>query len=346
MRTHGSDRARRVGDRVILQSAIIKGWTPRTPKTHAHAEHPGTTVLWDEEYFEVIEATALPSGGVRYVLMEWSESHTIRTLAHYDAESEAVRIADHERARRQQRASLGARFSGIVLGLLPATVQNHLQDELGVRAARMTILSCILPLVLFGMCVYAAAEAKVDGVVSPVPILLWPLVAFLALEALVRFFVAMSQSRPMGSLFGVLGYAIYRAFSRKPTTPTFSGRGESVAFTAPTEDVALRGSFEVKEPLLTLLAPDEQKKLAERFGYDYRRYAFVVAWLILVFSLLGAFTSYLELEQSGSATSLLSMLIAGGVAAEQALRLGRLRREPAGSIFAVLVRRLARNLLR
>ena len=42
MLTHGSDRARQAGDRVILQSAIAKGWTPRTPKTLPNAEFPGT----------------------------------------------------------------------------------------------------------------------------------------------------------------------------------------------------------------------------------------------------------------------------------------------------------------
>lgn len=333
MHTHGSDRARRLGDRVILQSAIIKGWTPRTPKTDTHAEYPGTTVLWDDDYFEVVEAAALPTGGVRYVLMEWNESHTIRTLEHYDEASEALRIADHERSRRQQRASLGARVAGLFLGFMPASVQNRLQEELGVRATRMTLLSCLLSLVVFGICVYAFIDAKMRGELSPVPFVAWPIVTFLFLESLMRFFVAMSQNRPMGSAIGVLGYALYHAFSRKPAVVR---RGESVAFTAPTEDVALRGSFEIKEPLLTLLTPDEQKTLAERFGYHYRHYAFIVAWVILVFALLGAFAS----------RSRLSMLIAGAVAAEQAVRLNRLRREPAGSIFAALVRPLVRDLLR
>jgi hypothetical protein len=40
------------------------------------------------------------------------------------------------------------------------------------------------------------------------------------------------------------------------------------------------------------------------------------------------------------------MLIAGGVAVEQALRLHAFRRGPAGSIFGVVVRPLVRNLLR
>ncbi len=347
MLTHGSDRARRVGEKVILQSAISKGWTPRTPKTLTHAEFPGTTVLWDEQYFEVIEATATQTGGVRYVLAEWRESHTIRTFEHYDAQSEALRIADHERARRQRRTSVLSRLSGMFLGYLPAQVQNHLENELGVRASRMTILSCIPALVLLGICILIHVDATMRQKLPPVPSLLWPVLYLLTIESVVRFFVAMSQGRPMGSVIGVIGYAIYHRLSskREELPPVLGGRGDSIAFTAPAEDVALRDSLEVKQPLLTLLTPAEQVKLAERFGYDYRRSAYGVAWIILVCAALGAFTSYIELDQSGSFTSLLSMLIAGGVVVEQALRLHAFRRGPAGSIFGVVVRPLVRNLL-
>ncbi len=348
MLTHGSDRARRVGERVILQSAISKGWTPRTPKTNTHSEFPGTTVLWDEQYFEVIEATATQSGGVRYVLAEWQESHTIRTFEHYDAESEALRIADHARARRQRQSSVLSRLSGIFLGHLPAQVQIHLENELGVRAPRMTILSCIPALVLLGVCLLARVDTTMGQQPSPVFTFLLPVAFMLTIESFIRFFVAMAQGRPMGSLFGVIGYWIYHHLSKKKSDlpPVIGGRGDSIAFTAPAEDVALRDSFEMKQPLLTLLTPAEQTKLAERFGYDYRRSAYGVAWLILICAALGAFTSYLELARSGSFTSLLSMLIAGGVALEQAVRLRAFRRGPAGSVFGFVVRPLVRNLLR
>lgn len=348
MLTHGSDRARRIGEKVILQSAISKGWTPRTPKTLTHAEFPGTTVLWEEQYFEVIEASALQSGGVRYALAEWRDNHTIRTLEHYNAESEALRIADHERARRQRRTSVLSRLSGMFLGYLPAPVQMHLENELGVRASHMTLLSCIPAMVFLGIAILAHVDATMRQELSPVPSLLWPILYLLTLESLIRFFVAMSQGRPMGSLLGVIGYAIYHRLSSKrdQLPPAIGGRGDSVAFTAPTGDVALRGSFEVKEPLLTLLTPAEQNKLAERFGFDYRRTASGVAWVILASAALGAITSYVELDKSGSFTSLASMFIAGGIVLEQALRLHALRRGPVGSVFGFVVRPLVRNLLR
>lgn len=212
---HGSDRARRAGAKVILQSAIVKGWTPRTARTLTSAEFPGTAVLWGEEYLEVLEATPLHTGGVRYVLGPWSDRHTIRTFEHYDAESEALRVADQERARRQRRASILVRLSGIVLGFLPASVQNHLENELGVRAATMTMLSCVVGPLLLGRCILVTVDAKMRNALPPVPLLVWVLVLFLMLESLVRFFVAMSQGRPMGSAFGFPAYLLYRAFSRK-----------------------------------------------------------------------------------------------------------------------------------
>jgi hypothetical protein len=348
MLTHGSDRARRTGEKVLLHSAIPKGWTPRTPKTLTHAEFPGTAVLWDEQYFEVIEATALPAGGIRYVLMEWSESHTIRQFEHYDAESEALRRADYDRARRQRRTSVVSRLSGMFLGYLPAPVQIHLENELGVRASHMTLLSCIPALVLLGACILAHVDASMRHAQSPVPGLLWPFAYLLTIESGVRFYVAMSQGRPMGSLIGLIGYSIYRALSSKrdQLPPAMGARGDSVAFTAPTEDEELRGSFQMKEPLLTLLSPAEQQKLVERFGFDYRRTASGVAWVILVCASLGAFTSYVELDKSNSFTALVSMLIAGGVAIEQAVRLYSFRSGPAGSVFGFFVRPLVRNLLR
>jgi hypothetical protein len=348
MLTHGSDRARRTGAKVILQSAIVKGWTPRTAKTLTSAEFPGTAVLWDEEYFEVLEATPLQTGGVRYLLGPWSDHHTIRTFEQYDAASEELRVADRELARRQRRASIVGRLSGIVLGFLPASVQNHLENELGVRASTMTMLSCVLGPLLLGRCILVTVDAKMHGTLPPVPLPVWLLVLYLMLESLVRFFVAMSQARPMGSLFAYPAYLLYRAVSRKGAQlpPARGARGDSVAFTPPTEDVVLRGSFEIKEPLLTLLTPAEQQQLAERFGYDYRRTAPTVAWIILTSAALGTFSAYTELATNASLGSFLSMLIAAAVVLEQALRLHTLRRQPASSVFGYLVRPVVRNLLK
>ena len=83
MLPYGGDRVRSAGGKIVLHSNISKGWTPRRDRTNVHAEFPGTAVLWDDEYFEVVHAELLPQGGVRYVLEPWRDEHVIRVFDRY-----------------------------------------------------------------------------------------------------------------------------------------------------------------------------------------------------------------------------------------------------------------------
>lgn len=332
---------------MILQSRFPKGWTPRTPAQGTHAEHPGTTVLWDELHFEVVEATPLESGGVRYVLMPWAEHHAIRTFEAYDEASEARRLEEWTRAEKQRQVSVAARLSGFVLGHLPASVQEHLQNELGVRASRMTLLSCIPPMIVVGVCVHVVAGAYVRQVEPPIPTWIFPFLGLLLIDSFVRFYVAMTQPRGMGSVIGTPLYILYWLVSphRERLVPPFTGKGESSTFTIPPpDDVALRDELELKGALLTLLAPAEQAQLAERYGFDYRRHAFGITWTFLVIAVFGAVSSWLRVAD-GQVSAIVSLLLAAAIAGEQVLRLRALQRGPAGSMFAPLVRPFARNLL-
>lgn len=349
MRAFGTDRLRVSGDRFILLSALPKGWKARTPKSRTHAEFPGTAVLWDDEYFEVVEASA-QGNAVRYVLMPWREEHTIRTFEAYDEASEARLAEDYRRAEKQRRASALSSVSGMFLGFLPEPVQKHLQNEYGVTPSRMTILSCIPPLVLMGLIIYLIVGAKIRGVPSPVPFVVVLLCAALCFESVIRFFVAMSQSRGMGSFLGLIVYSIYWRLSPNRATlpsPLAPPPGESTTFMIPpTEDVVLRDKLEMKGPLLTLLTPLEQKQLAERYGFDYRRHAFWVAWALLFCAAFGVISGVVNVADRGDFGSLLALIVAGAIALEQLLRLSALRRGPAGSFLAVFARMFVRDLLR
>src|SRR5436190_1316348 len=145
LRPRGSDRARVAGDKVVLFSRIAKGWTARVPRSHTHAEHPGTAVLWDEQYYEVLNADVMQGGGIRYVLAAWRDDMTFRDFQTYDDASEARIAADWEAAMRQRKHGKLAWFSGMLLGHLPAPIQNRIANEYGVSAPRMTILSIIAP---------------------------------------------------------------------------------------------------------------------------------------------------------------------------------------------------------
>ncbi|MEO8036046.1 MAG: hypothetical protein ABI837_16545, partial [Acidobacteriota bacterium] len=92
MQAFGADRVRAGnGEQRILFARRSKGWLPRVPKTLTTAEYPGSAILWDERFFEVVTADPAPAGGVRYVLEPWPENHIIRVSEPYDAASEERR---------------------------------------------------------------------------------------------------------------------------------------------------------------------------------------------------------------------------------------------------------------
>jgi hypothetical protein len=338
MQAYGSDRVRDSGGKVILHSRLAKPWTPRTPKSATHSEFPGTAVLWDDRYYEVLSAEPLPAGGVRYVLAEWQDEHAIRVSESYSEESEARLRAEYEAAARQRKHRGLARVSAILLGHLPGPVQERLANELGLFPARMTLLSIIPSVVLFGTCVWLYAGARVDMTRSPVPAWLWFFALFMMLDSAVRFLIAMSQNRGTGSLPGTIAYAIYALATGKRRAPPPKLAPQPVP-----ADIAAHDSIEMRSWLFTLLSPQEQQFLAQRYGFDYRKDAYVVAGGILVFAVLGVLTSIPKINRF---SGLSSLVVAGLIVLEQALRLAAFRRGPAGSIFGVLVRPFVRDLLR
>lgn len=348
MRAFGSDRVRTSGERVVLLAAFSKGWTARTPKSNTHSEYPGTTVLYEEQYYEVVEATAADGERVRYVLEPWREEHTIRQFEHYSEEAEARRLADYNLAKKQRRASTASSWSGLLLGHLPEPAQRRLQNDLGISPSRITIVSCIPPLVVFGVCIYLGVDAYIRGAKSPVPGWLFFVAAFMTVESFVRFQVAMQQGRGLGSVIGTALYILYWSLSpnKAKLASPFNERGDALFTLPPPDDVALQDALTLKGPILTLLSRREQEQLAERYGFDYRKHAYGLTWIMLVCSLLGVVTSYVKVSGGAGASVLISMFVAAIVLLEQLVRLVQLQRGPAPSMFAPVVRPFARDLLR
>ncbi|MGZ5443798.1 MAG: hypothetical protein ACXW5U_02785 [Thermoanaerobaculia bacterium] len=346
MRAYGSDRFRISGGKVILHSRLGKGWTPRTDKTLTSAEFPGTAVYWDDQYYEVLTADLLPAGGVRYVLAEWRDEHAIRVVDAYNDESEARLAADYARAQRQRRHSAAARISAMLVGHLPAHVQMHLANELGLFPHRLTLWSIVPVLVAAGTCVWIGVDSYMRGVPSPIPGAVLALTAFMFAESAFRFFVAMTQQRAMGSMLGFLAYLFFWLLHpgrARLVSPFQHAKGEGTTALPSSAEVEQRDALEMRAPLLTLLTPAEQALLAERFGFDYRKHAYGITWAMLICAALGVATMLPRAAESFSA--LVSLVCAGLVVFEQAIRLLAFRRGPAGSVFGALVRPFARDLL-
>lgn len=339
MHPHGSDRVRVAGDRIILHSRLAKGWMPRVEKTGTHAEFPGTAVLWDEQYYEVLAADALPAGGVRYQLAPWRDDHTIRVFSIYDEASEAALLADYEAAARQRKRSRLASLSSMILGHLPQHAQDRLANELGLFPARMTMLSTLPCVALLGTCVWLYVDAKLRQVPSPVPVWLWLVALFMFGDSAVRFMVAMSQMRGIGSVPGTLLHGIYELATRKPGSAPPPPRPPG----ADDPERDRLDAIEMRTPLMTLLRPAEQHFLAQRYGFDYRKDGPAVAWSILGVGVVGLVVSAPKL---GTGSGTLSFLIAALMVLEQLLRIRAMKHGPAGSVWGALARPFVRSLLR
>ncbi len=350
MEAYGTDRVRPgKGDQYILFCRRSKGWLARVPKTHTSALHPGTAVVWQERIFEVVVAEKAASGGVRYVLEPWRDEHIIRVSESYDEASEAQREAEHRAAMAREKGRKLANLTGVFTGLLPAVVQEHLGSELGLLPTKLTSLSLLLPLIYIVWVALDVAQAMIHDDYKGLPLPFALVAGYLFIESAIRLQMAWLHRRPIASAVGFIGYLVYWLVIGRSTgaiSPFTVPKGQKLFITTPPDDVALRDAYAMREPLLTLLSPEEQKAFEERFGFNYRTHAFTVAWVLLGFAAAGVVTSIASLQYGPRFGAIVSLLAAILVGAEQATRLTSLQKGPAGSFLAVLVRPFTRKLLK
>jgi len=337
MQAFGSDRIRRVdGEQITLFSRLSKGWTARVEKTYTSAEFPGTAVEWEEKYFEVVIAEPLPQGGVRYVLEPWLEHQVMRFVDRYDAESEAARIDENRKGIRREKARISANLLGMLTGHLPAIVQNELGREIGINPARLTFASILSTLFVIGLLVlYCVREILRQ---EPPPLIALVPAIYLGIENTVRFLINWTQARPIGSTLGFIAYGLFYAVTRRGPSPFAEEKGWKVKIKESTPEVAEQDAYRVRAAFVTLLSPSDQARVAERFGYDYRRNSMRVATVILIFALIGIYSSF-------QSAKWIALAIAALIAVEQIARMIALRRGPAGSVFGFVVRPFVRKLL-
>ncbi|HKO58590.1 MAG TPA: hypothetical protein VJ276_22175 [Thermoanaerobaculia bacterium] len=336
MRPYGSDRLRVDGDRLVISSRIPKGWQARIGRTLTSPEHPGTAVLWEGECYEVLQAEPLPIGW-RYTLALWESAHAIRVSDRYDEESEAERVAEHQRELLRERRRRTANLLALFTGHLPAAMQNHLGSELGILPARLTLISTITDFLIVAAAVLYSVHLRMTFRIVPS----WAFLAvfYFGIQLTVRIAIAALQNRPIGTVFGLIAYAFVPKAAVDPM------KGNAVPITDATEDQALQDLVVLRAPLLTLLSEREQVRIARRFDYDYTRHASNVAAVLLMLAILGSVTSWNTLHDEVRLTAVASFLTAIAVAVEQVCRLVILRQHPVGSILAVLVRPLVKRLI-
>ena len=174
MQGYGTDRVRRgKGEQWIILSSRSKGWVPRTPATMTARDRPGTAVMCEETYYEVVAAVAV-EGGIRYVLEPWRDEHVMRVVDAYDATSEARRAADHRDVVRRDRGRISANLLGLLTGQLPGPVQERMGNELGIWPARLTLISILPAMTVVGLVVNLYVHRRMAGA-APLSVLAYPL---------------------------------------------------------------------------------------------------------------------------------------------------------------------------
>jgi hypothetical protein len=350
MRPYGSDRMTlEVNGHILLVSRTAKGWRERTARTATSVELAGTAVLWDAQFFEVLAVEPLPDGCIQYELAEWPENHLMRSIEKYDAQSDiALRRRAALTAGRETKRRLAIVLT-FFTGLLPAAVQEHLQSELGLRAALLTLGSTLPPLAFCILWIHWIVRARLAGPPPPLPGWTLTFAIYAGISSLVRIVIAVNQGRPVGSPLGLIGYSLWYALTSHrgvAIAPLASPKGISVRFTQPSDEIAIRDSIRVREPLLTLLSREEQQLIMSRFGLDLVSIGRITARVILVFAALGAVTSVAAISNRGVSLSNVSSLMAAVyLVVEQIKRLRALESGPMGSVMGIAARPLVRKII-
>lgn len=337
----GSDRLEPASEgRLYLFARHAKGWRPRTEKSRLTPEHPGTAVRWEEQVFEVLDVDSLAAGEIRYTLALWDEQHAIRVVESYDEANETRLQRERESQERDQRHRWALLLLMPLLGLLPASEQEEIENRYAVPATRLTIVSAV-PLVLLGsFCLAMMWAAALFGPTS-VPLWLIQLGQYFWIESLVRISISITQGRPIGSVLGWVAFtaAQFRRGER-------SSAGPASPREAPSPERAAQDSFHLMEPFLSFLDAADQAKLKELFGFDGVRWGKVTAIVILVAVGPLCLAAIFGLLSAPKFSDVLLLAATGTLAVEQALRLGKLSRGLAApSLLGFLFRPRARRLL-
>jgi hypothetical protein len=348
VQAYGSDRVRLREDGAALLSCRLAkpNWQARAPKTLTTSEHPGTAVLWDDGCWEVVQVEVLPQL-VRYTLAPWPESHTMRLTDRYDEVTEAEREAEHRRKIARERGRQAANLLAFITGHLPATVQEHLGSETGINPPRLTQISTIPPFVAFAALILFVAGRIIEQKPLGVPPWLGAVLLYMFVDSIVRFLFTFAQQRPIGSLPGLIGYGIFYALSphrSRLAAPLAAPQGTSTRATPLSEEATLQSAVTLREPLFSLLAVDDQLRVAERYGVDYRKTAPTIAWIILISACFGAVSSARSISAAHPTTAI-SLLAAAGLIGEQTWRLIAFNRGPAPSVLRFAVRWMVRRYL-
>lgn len=195
------------------------GWQARQPGDLVRADFPGTPLLHDGSYYEIVDIETRDKR-FRYVLEPWDDRNLLRSPQSLDPETcRALWRAEQDRKARERRAK-SLRVLLPLVGLLPARDQYRIEREYGLLAAHATMASSgigaifFLPTAFFGL-----IATFVSGFSGAFPGLAWTeswvvVLVYFAIESWARAHMAFANEQAAGSLPVVLIVELARALRR------------------------------------------------------------------------------------------------------------------------------------
>ena len=194
----------------------LPGWRPRPPRVPSRPDFPGTAVLYQERWFEIVRMEQATAGArVLYHLRPWDETHAIRAPQELSRAAAERATATHRQELRNKRQGSLAGLLIVLVGLLPADVQKRMELRYGINPAIGSLLSAAFLAALSMaslLLVFAMRKGMVMGVLAGYVRFaesILPVFLYLLLESLLRVNCALN-SEPLGSFLVAGPYNLIR----------------------------------------------------------------------------------------------------------------------------------------
>jgi len=194
--------------RFRIETPFERNWRARIAGDQIRATHPGTALLFQDRYYEVVRSEPGENGLFHYYLAPWQDDLVIRQAAELSPTTSEQAALDHQTKRLRRKQSFLLLIATPFLGLLPRRDQLFLEKEHGTDALLSTAVSAVLiglpasALTILGMVASFGASFG-----APFEFdfqrFLWPAMYFVG-ESMFRLWGALSASEPIGSVPVVL----------------------------------------------------------------------------------------------------------------------------------------------
>ncbi len=196
----------------------VADWKAGTPATQVRAAFPGTAVQIGGRWFEICRVGPFDQAPRRtaYDLWPWNDANVIRVAFDLTPKACEALTRKHNTLQRRTRQGSALAVLPLLTGLLPAQDQKRLEIETGQPAARSTMISAVVMLLLSAVTLSMTVALGLGTDFGELNALMrkiaafWPLVGYLFLESLARMSSA-NGNEPMGSLPVCLPFYLVRS---------------------------------------------------------------------------------------------------------------------------------------